>query len=77
MDYVIRTLYINGKLRKERFMFYSVRILDKSGFLKKVVKEKLLSQKYWETFSNKKGNKRKAQRVFNAVCSSSSDSSLP
>ena len=44
MDYVIRTLDVNGKLRKERFMFYSVRILDKNGILKKVVKEKLLSQ---------------------------------
>ena len=76
MDYVVRTLDINGKLRKERFMFYSVRILDKNGLLKKIVKEKILSQKYWDSFSNKKENKRKAKRVFNAVCSSNSDSSL-
>ena len=59
MDYVIRTLDVNGKLRKERFMFNSVRILDENGILKKVVKEKLLSQKHWESFSNKKDNKRK------------------
>ena len=38
MDYVVRTLDLNGKLRKERFMFYSVRILDKNEILKKVVK---------------------------------------
>ena len=50
MDYVIRTLDVNGKLRKVGFMFYSVRILDKNGILKKVVKEKLLSQKHWESF---------------------------
>jgi len=76
MDYVVRTLDINGKLRKERFMFYSVRILDKNGLLKKVVKEKILSQKYWDSFSNKKENKRKTKRVFNAVCSSKRDSNL-
>jgi len=46
MDYAIRNLDVNGKLRKERFMFFSVRILDKNEILKKVVKEKLLSQKY-------------------------------
>ena len=57
MDYVIRTLDVNGKLRKERFMFYSVRILDKNGILKKVVKEKLLNQKHWESFSNKNRHK--------------------
>ena len=46
-------------------MFYSVRILDKNGILKRVVKEKLLSQKYWESFSNKTDRKRKAKRSFN------------
>ena len=65
MDYVIRTLDINGKLRKERLMFNSVRILDKNGILKRVVKEKLLSQKYWESFSNKKDRKHKAKGSFN------------
>ena len=64
MDYVIRILDANGKLRNERFMFHSVRILDKNGILKKVVKEKLLSQKYWESFSNKTGRKLKAKRSF-------------
>ena len=62
MDYVIRTLDINGKLKKERLMFYSVRILDKSGILKKVVKEKLLSEKYWESFSNKLDSKGKVKK---------------
>jgi hypothetical protein len=76
MNYVVRTLDINGKLRKERFTFYSVHILDKNGILKKVIKEKLLSLNYWESFSNKKVNKRKVKRVFNAVCISNSDSSL-
>ena len=76
MDYVIRFLDVNGKLRKERFMFYSVRILDKNGILKKVVKEKLLSQKYWESFTNKTGRKHKAKRNFNAHCRSNSDPSL-
>ena len=76
MDYVIRTLDINGKLRKERLMFYSVRILDKNGILKRVVKEKLLSQKYWESFSNKTGRKHKAKRCFNAHFKSNYDSSL-
>ena len=76
MDYVIRTLDVNGKLRKERFMFYSVRILDKNGILKKVVKEKLLSQKYWESFSNNTDRKHKAKRSFNAHFKSNSDQSL-
>ena len=76
MDYVVRTLDIKGKLRKERFMLYSVCMLEKNGLLKKVVKEKILSQRYWESFSNKKDNKRKAKRVFNVVCSSNSDSNL-
>ena len=76
MDYVIRILDVNGKLRKERFMFYSVRILDKNGVLKKVVKEELLSQKHWESFSNKSGGKYKEKRSFNAHIKSNSDPSL-
>ena len=76
MDYVIRILDANGKLRKERFIFYSARILDVKGILKKVVKEKLLSQKHWESFSNKTGRKRKAKRSFNAHFKSNSDPSL-
>ena len=76
MDYVFRTLDVNGKLRNERFMFYSVRILDKNGILKKVVKEKLLSQKHWESFSNKTSRKRKAKRIFNAHFKSNSDPRL-
>ena len=69
-------LDVNGKLRKERFMFYSVRILDENGILKKVVKEKLLSQKHCGSFSNKTGRKRKAKRSFNAHFKSNSDPSL-
>jgi len=76
MDYVIRFLDVNGKLRKERFMFYSVRILDKNGILKKVVKEKVLSQKNWESFLNKTGRKRKAKRSLNAHFKSNSNLSL-
>ena len=69
MDYVIRTLDINGKLRRERFMFYSVRILDKNGILKKVVKEKLLSQKHWESFSNKRAENIKRKEVLMHILS--------
>ena len=76
MDYVIRTLDVNGKLRKERFIFYSVRILDDNWILKKLVKEKLLSQKHWESISNKTRRKRKAKRSFNAHFKSNSDPSL-
>ena len=76
MDYVIRTLDVNGKLRKERFVFCSVRILDKNGILKKVVKEKLLSQKHSGSFSNKTGRKHKAKRSFNAHFKSNSNPSL-
>ena len=76
MDYVIRTLDINGKLRKGRLMFYSVRILDKNGILKRVVKEKLLSQKYWESFSNKTDRKPKSKRNFNKHFRSNSGTSL-
>ena len=76
MDYIFRILDVNGKLRKERFMFYSVRILDKNGILKRVVKEKLLSQKHWESFSNKTGRKHKTKRSFNAHFKSNSDLSL-
>ena len=63
-------------LSPEPLMFYSVRILDKNGILKKVVKEKLLSQKHWELFSNKTGRKHKAKRSFNAHFKSNSDPSL-
>ena len=76
MYYVIRTLDVNGKLRKERFSIYSVRILDKNEILKKVVKEKLLSQKHWESFSNKTDRKRKAKGSFNGRFRSNSDPSL-
>ena len=76
MDYVIRTLDINGKLRKERLMFYSVRVLDKNGILKRVVKEKLLGQKHWESFSNKKDRKHKVKGSFNERFRSNSDPSL-
>ena len=63
-------------LSPEPLMFYSVRILDKNGILKKVVKEKLLSQKHWESFSNKTGRKHKAKRSFNVHFKSNSDPSL-
>ena len=63
-------------LSPEPLMFYSVRILDKNGILKKVVKEKLLSQKHWESFSDKTGRKHKAKRSFNAHFKSNSDPSL-
>ena len=76
MDYVIRTLDVNAKMRKERLIFYSVRILDKNGILKKVVKEKLLSQKHWESFSNKTDRKRKTKGSFNERFRSNSDPSL-
>ena len=63
-------------LSPEPLMFYSVRILDKNGILKKVVKEKLLSQKHWKSFSNKTDRKRKAKRGFNEHFRSNSDPSL-
>ena len=63
-------------LSPEPLMFYSVRILDKNGILKKVVKEKLLSQKYLGSFSNKTGRKRKAKRSLNAHFKSNSNLSL-
>ena len=63
-------------LSPEPLMFYSVRILDKNGILKKVVKEKLLSQKHWKSLSNKTGIKHKAKRSFNAHFKSNNDPSL-
>ena len=63
-------------LSPEPLMFYSVRILDKNGILKKVVKEKLLSQKHWKSLSNKTGIKHKAKRSFNARFKSNSNPSL-
>ena len=63
-------------LSPEPLMFYSVRILDKNGILKKVVKEKLLSQKYWESFSNKTGRQHKAKGSFNAHFKSNSGPNL-
>ena len=76
MDYVIRALDSNGKLRKERFMFYSVRILDKNGILKRVVKEKILSKKHWESFSDKTANKTKSKSNFNQNIRSNTSSNL-
>ena len=63
-------------LSPEPLMFYSVRILDKNGILKEVVKEKLLSQKHWKSLSNKTGIKHKAKRSFNAYFKSNSDPGL-
>ena len=63
-------------LSQEPLMFYSVRILDKNGILKKVVKENLLSQKHWESFLNKTGRQRKVKRSFNAHFKSNSDPSF-
>lgn len=64
------------KIEKGGIHVFLVRILDKNGILKKVVKEKLLSQKHWESFSNKTGRKHKAKRSFNAHFKSNSDQSL-
>ena len=64
------------KIEKGGVHVFLVRILDKNVILKKVVKEKLLSQKHWESFSNKTGIKRKAKRSFNAHFKSNSDPCL-
>ena len=45
MDYVIRILDANGKLRNERFMFHSVRILDKKRDSEKGSKRKITESK--------------------------------
>ena len=50
MNYVVRILDINGKLQRERIMFNEVRILDNNGNLKKVIKSKILSKRYWQQF---------------------------
>jgi len=65
MDYVVRILDNNGKLKKERIMLYAVRILDNNGKLKKVVKSKLLSHRHWKEFSSNLKTKRKSQNSFN------------
>jgi len=65
MDYVIRILDNNGKLKKERIMFHAVRILDNNGKLKKVVKSKLLSQMHWKEFPNYLKLRCKGKKNFN------------
>ena len=66
MNYVVRILDLNGKLKKERIMFNAVRILDSKGNLKKVIKSKILSQKHWEGFSDYLKTKHKRKNKFNA-----------
>ena len=63
-------------LSPEPLMFYSVRILDKNGILKKVVKEKLLNKNIGSRFQTKRGIKHKAKRSFNAHFKSNNDPSL-
>ena len=41
MDYVIRVMDFNGKLRKERFTFVSPRVLGKKEIFKKILREKI------------------------------------
>ena len=57
MDYVIRTLDVNGKLRKERFMFYSVRILDKKRDSEKGSKRKITESKILGVVFKQNGQK--------------------
>jgi hypothetical protein len=53
MEYVIRILDHKGKLRNERFLFFSECILDKNKIFKKLLKENNLSQMSLEFFLNK------------------------
>ena len=65
MNYVVRILDLNGRLKKERIMFNAVRILDSKGNLKKIIRSKILSQKHWEGFSNYLKTKHKKINKFN------------
>ena len=65
MNYVVRVLDGNGKLRKERIMFYAVRILNHDGSLKKVIKSKILSQRHWREFPKNLKAKGKGKNMFN------------
>jgi hypothetical protein len=53
MEYVIRILDHKGKLRNERFLFFSECILDKNKIFKKLLKENNLGQMSLESFLNK------------------------
>ena len=65
MNYVVRILDINGKLRRERIMFNEVRILDNNGNLKKVIKSKILSKRYWKQFPKTLKKKGIRKNTFN------------
>ena len=59
MDYVIRVMDFNGKLRKERFTLASVRVLDKKEILKK-----MFSQNFFYSLPNKVDGKYVARKCF-------------
>ena len=65
MDYVVRILDDSGRLKKEGIMFNEVRVLDKDGNLKKVIKSKILSQRHWKELSSYSESKRKRKNNFN------------
>ncbi len=59
MDYVIRVMDFNGKLRKERFTVASARVLHKKEILKK-----MFSQNLFYSLSNKVDGKYVARKCF-------------
>ena len=62
MDYVIRVMDFNGKLRKERFTLASPRVLGKKEIFKKILREKIFRQNFFYSFSNKVGGKIESQK---------------
>ena len=65
MEYVVRVLGSNGKLTQERIMFHAVRILDRNGKLKKVVKSKILSEMYWKESLSCSSIRNKSKKKIN------------
>ena len=53
MEYVIRVLDRKGKLKNGRFIFSLECVLDENKIIKKLLKEKNLSQIFLESFLNK------------------------
>ena len=65
MEYVVRAIGCNGELKKERLMFNAVRILDRNGKLKKVVKSKILSEIYWKESLRPRNISSNSKKGFN------------
>jgi hypothetical protein len=67
LEYVIRILDHEGKLKKERFIFSSECVLDKKIIFKKLLKENIRGRKLSGSFFNKSTESLKQEEFLKGV----------